>query len=232
VLGALARLRREVVRARHDDELDAALLRAGLAELVPAELYEAAVDPRYRRNLLEHVERFVFEYTTVCQLACLHCRNGHLAPVAETNVEALQRAVDLKAEHVVATLALHHCPNDGQLSGEAGITPPLSVDCNEGPGGRCVPSEKAGGPGHYDAALWHDNPVWKALEFEQEYPHYFHYNFEWSNTAEGDGACEFTVQAFGDLDDDGVFSTFERSGTADSEGVNAAVGLYIDKELE
>jgi hypothetical protein len=40
------------------------------------------------------------------------------------------------------------------------------------------------------------------------------------------------VQAFGDLDDDGVFSTFERAGAADEIGINAAAGLYVDRELE
>ena len=40
------------------------------------------------------------------------------------------------------------------------------------------------------------------------------------------------MQAFGDLDDDGIYSTFERSGAADMSGVNAAAGLYIDNELE
>jgi len=135
-------------------------------------------------------------------------------------------------EHTTAALALHGCPNDGRLSGEAGITPPLSVNCNEGPGGRCVPSEGGGGAGDYDVALWRDNPVWKALDYAQEQGHYFHYNFIWTNSSEGYGSCQFTIQAFADLDDDGVFSTFERSGAGEIEGVHAAVGIYIDRELE
>jgi hypothetical protein len=43
---------------------------------------------------------------------------------------------------------------------------------------------------------------------------------------------QFTAQAFGDLDDDGLFSTFERAGAADENGINAAAGLYIDQEIE
>jgi len=46
------------------------------------------------------------------------------------------------------------------------------------------------------------------------------------------GGCKFTAQAFGDLDEDGVFSTFERSGAADENGTNAGADLYIDQELE
>lgn len=129
--------------------------------------------------------------------------------------------------------ALHKCPNNGKLEGESGITPPLSVDCSDGPGGRCVPTVGGkGGPGSYDISLWTDNDVWKGLYFQQEQGHHFHYNFIWSNDPEGYGACQFTAQAFGDLDGDGVFSTYERSGSADENGVNAAAGLYIDREVE
>jgi hypothetical protein len=143
-----------------------------------------------------------------------------------------------KAEHVVrgadptAALAMHQCPNDGRLYGEAGITPPLEVNCNEGPGGRCIPAQGGGGAGYYDIAVWTDNPVWNALNYMQEQGHYFHYNFRWANDGEGYGRCMFTVQAFADLDDDGVFSTYERSGAADIQGVNAAIGLYVDNEVE
>ena len=130
------------------------------------------------------------------------------------------------------TLPPHMCPNNGDLEGEAGITPPLSVDCNDGPGGRCVPSVGGGGPGYYDMKLWVDNDVWNGLNFQQEQGHYFHYNFKWKNSDTGFGDCQFTTQAFADLDGDGVYSTFERSGAADKHGVNAAAGLYIDKETE
>lgn len=130
-------------------------------------------------------------------------------------------------------LAPHRCPNNGKLSGESGITPPLSVDCSAGPSGRCVPSVGGkGGPGTYDLELWSENDVWNQLNFQQEQGHYFHYNFIWTNEATGYGACQFTTQAFGDLDGDGVFSTFERAGAADENGFNGAAGLYIDQEVE
>jgi hypothetical protein len=116
---------------------------------------------------------------------------------------------------------VHACPNDGRDEGEAGITPPLSVDCSKG----CEPAS-------YGKQLWTDNKVWTALQFEVEQRHYFHYNFKWKNTPGGYGACQFTAQAFGDLDGDGVYSTFERSASADEVGVEAAAGLHSDREME
>jgi len=81
-------------------------------------------------------------------------------------------------------------------------------------------------------ALWTDNAVWSGLNFQMEQAHYFHYNFVASNLGTGYGECQFTSQAFGDLDNDTQFSTWERSGAADENGVNAAAGLYIDREVE
>lgn len=129
--------------------------------------------------------------------------------------------------------AAHECPNDGRAKGSAGITPPLSVNCNEGPGGRCVPvMGEPKGPGEYSLGEWSDNKVWDGLNFMQEQGHFFHYDFRWENDPSGYGGCQFTAQAFGDLDNDGVFSTFERYGAADEEGLNGAAGLYIDQEIE
>ncbi len=157
------------------------------------------------------------------------------AASAYFNEERVDRSAvaEIGAGAALAEIAPHGCPNNGKLSGESGITPPLSVDCNAGPGGRCVPSigSKAN-PGYYDLSVWTDNDVWNGLNFQQEQGHYFHYNFIWKNDASGYGACQFTAQAFGDLDGDGVFSTYERSGAADENGVNGAAGLYIDREVE
>ncbi len=135
----------------------------------------------------------------------------------------------------ISDLAPHRCPHqDGQETGltAAGNTPTLGTNCNQGPGGRCVPSQGGGGPGYYEMTEWTDNRMWNALNFQQEQAHYFHYNFQASNSGTGFGECQFTAQAFGDLDDDLVYSTFERSGAADENGVNAAAGLYIDQEVE
>lgn len=134
----------------------------------------------------------------------------------------------------ISDAAPHKCPNNGKAKGRSGVVPPLKVDCTGGPDGKCVP--KAGGgnaaKGEYDMALWTDNDVFNGLNFQQEQGHVFHYQFKWANGLTGFGDCQFTAQAFADLDGDGVFSTYERSGAADQNGVNAAAGLYIDQEVE
>ena len=74
--------------------------------------------------------------------------------------------------------------------------------------------------------MWTDNPVFGALNFAfaPEDVHYFHYRFLAENVPGDHGACTFTVQAFGDLDDDSVFSTYERSGEL---GLIEGVGLGV-----
>jgi type IV pilus assembly protein PilA len=130
--------------------------------------------------------------------------------------------------------APHLCPHWGTsvASGSAGLTPPLSLTCNTGPGGRCVPAVGASGPGYYEMTLWTANDVWSGLNFQQEQGHFFHYNYQYANSTTGYGACQFTAQAFGDLDGDGLYSTYERSGAADLNGVNAAAGLYVALDVE
>jgi len=134
----------------------------------------------------------------------------------------------------VQDMAPHRCPHPqgDPTGGQAGITPDIGFNCNEGPGGRCIPGVGGGGAGYYDINLWNNNAVWNSLNYLQEQGHYFHYNFVAINEITGYGRCQFSAQAFGDLDDDGIFSTFERSGAADLEGVNAAIGLYVDQEVE
>lgn len=131
--------------------------------------------------------------------------------------------------------ASHKCPHwsSNAASGSAGSTPPISQDCNVGPGGRCVPSGSPGAAGYYDITLWSANEVWNGLNFGQEQGHFFHYNFVYTNTLTGYGSCQFTAQAFGDLDGDKtLYSTYERSGAADQGGVNAQGGLYIAHDTE
>jgi type IV pilus assembly protein PilA len=133
----------------------------------------------------------------------------------------------------ISAMAPHRCPHPtgSPTGGAAGITP-NATNCNDGPGGRCVPGVNASGSGYYNMTEWTDNNVWNGLNFQQEQGHYFRYNFLATNATTGFGTCQFTAQAFGDLDDDTTFSTYERSGAADQNGVNGAAGLYIDQEVE
>ncbi|HWB74366.1 MAG TPA: prepilin-type N-terminal cleavage/methylation domain-containing protein [Nannocystaceae bacterium] len=132
----------------------------------------------------------------------------------------------------ISLQAPHRCPHpQGAVAGgPAGTTPGIGVLCNQGPGGRCVPGNA--GAGGYPMTDWTDNAAWNGLNFQMEQAHFFHYNYISSNATTGYGQCQFTAQAFGDLDDDLVFSTYERTGAADQQGVNAAAGLYIDQEVE
>ena len=122
------------------------------------------------------------------------------------------------------------CPGATSASAvDTGLTPPASVHCAKGPGSRCVPN--AIGPGGYPAEVWR-HPAWVDLDVHVDVPHQFHYQFKagpWKGDA---NSCAFTSLAFGDLDDDGVWSTYERSGLQDHTGPNAAAGLYIDRAFD
>jgi hypothetical protein len=84
-------------------------------------------------------------------------------------------------------------------------------------------------PGTWDA------PTWKALAFrpsEEGVPHAYAFSFE---SASG---RSFVAQARGDLDGDGLLSTFEvrgalaASGVRDGEKAMLDLGMYVEAELE
>jgi pyruvate-formate lyase-activating enzyme len=53
-----------------------------------------ALQLRYQRNPLEHVQQVVFELTTLCNLACSHCRNSNLAPTTSGHTDRLLQVID------------------------------------------------------------------------------------------------------------------------------------------
>ncbi len=74
---------------------------------------------------------------------------------------------------------------------------------------------------------------WQALSFQIDEKHWFSYEFR-SNGATGNDA-EFTAAAYGDLDCDGIRSTFELTGKGVVSDGNCDVEfrpLYIENELE
>ena len=77
----------------------------------------------------------------------------------------------------------------------SGPTPPLGACCQGGD--KCTP----------DAALW-ETPVWRALRFAMDRPHYYSYQYQADPTGNG-----FTVRAIGDIDCDGQYATFSMTGT-------------------
>lgn len=137
-----------------------------------------------------------------------------------------------EAEHPSAEepdLPLHLCPHPegGPLAGAAGYTPELALNCNEAPDCLCTPGSAGGGVGSYPLSLWTDNSVWQGVGFSKQDAHAFHYNLEINNVLTGYGACTFTARAVGDFDDDGVFSTYERRGSLDENGVTLEP-LYVE----
>ena len=97
-----------------------------------------------------------------------------------------------------------------------GPTPPVGTCCQSGDG-KCAP----------DPALW-SHPTWQALNFSVDDPHYYSYQYE---VLEGGKA--FVVRAIGDLDCDGVFSTFELTGEIAADGsVQGAAEMLRTNESE
>ena len=95
-------------------------------------------------------------------------------------------------------------------------TPALGTCCAGG-NDRCEPQ----------TALW-TNPVWTALHFSVDDPHYFHYSYVGART-------RFTARANGDLDCDGIYSTYEMTGMVDSQYADGPAGtasLYRENPLE
>lgn len=84
------------------------------------------------------------------------------------------------------------------------------------------------------AALW-AQPTWRALEFTpapEGAPHCFAFSFD---SALSPARSTFRAQAHGDLDGDGIPSTFELTGhdlAGDPAGATLDPGVYIDSEVE
>ncbi len=93
------------------------------------------------------------------------------------------------------------------------------------PARRCCDSGENDGRCPVNLGQW-DSPTWQALNFSISEPHYYQYQFI------SDGQS-FTARAIGDLDCDGVFSTFERSGMVDENGdVVGSRGIYRNLPTE
>ena len=78
-------------------------------------------------------------------------------------------------------------------------------------------------PGTWDA------PTWRALDFGFDAPHAYSFSFESTNA---EGRSTFTARARGDLDGDGVTSSFAISGSVE-RGAEPKLGqLEINREVE
>lgn len=124
----------------------------------------------------------------------------------------------------------HGCPTVGDgHRGEAGPTPPLALLCATGRDERCRARESPTAAAEYSSDLWHEAPVWRALDYEITEPHAFHYALRTHNV---DGGCDFVVSAHADLDGDGAHSRIEVGGRLDASGVMLDPTWRIDQPTE
>ena len=93
------------------------------------------------------------------------------------------------------------------------------ASCAENGAGKIVP-----------AADMFADATWQALNFSVDDPFFYAYTYVSAGT---DTASQFTARANGNLNCDGVESTFERVGTIDAENnVNGGAGIFKKNELE
>lgn len=95
----------------------------------------------------------------------------------------------------------------------AGPTPPVGTCC-QGARGRCRP-----------VPAWWEVAAWRAIRFEVHQPHA--YSYEYRPDARG-----FTALAYGDLDCDGVVSTFSIRGEVGTDGMIELGPLRTTRPLE
>ena len=78
-------------------------------------------------------------------------------------------------------------------------------------------------------ATWRQ-PSWQSLNFAIDDAHYFSYEYESAGTGVG---AAFTARAMGDLDGNGVRSTYERAGRATEQlEVESSGGLWVRDPVE
>jgi len=94
------------------------------------------------------------------------------------------------------------------------------------PSGRCCLNTGAKCPAN--AANWAGSP-WRELHFQLADPHYFQWDWQAGGTATG---ATYTASAYGDLDCDGITSTYKFLGSIDSEYGVSSKGPVIDQEIE
>jgi hypothetical protein len=78
-------------------------------------------------------------------------------------------------------------------------------------------------PGTWDA------PTWRALDFAFDAPHAYSFSFE---SADSDSHSAFIARARGDLDGDGVTSSFSISGSVDRGAEPKLAPMEIYREVE
>jgi hypothetical protein len=167
----------------------------------------------------------------------LRSTKGYREDPKVASQEAVHRTKELFDKAAAFYRKNLHCANYPESAKHATtqLIPPASIKCASGPGGNCVPTDSPKLDYEYSKSMWND-PIFSTIGFKIDVPHRFHYQVVAENYTESPDLnyypCSFTAQAFADLDDDGIFSTFERAGAADDIGVNDAAGWYVEKSSE
>jgi Tfp pilus assembly protein PilE len=122
----------------------------------------------------------------------------------------------------VAYYADEHADRSGvivarQFPASTGPTPVQT--CCGFPDQKCAPNP----------AAFENDPTWAMLNFIIADPHLYVYTYE---SAGSDETSQFTARANGDLNCNGLFSTFERVGVIDSGEYVAGTALYKNLPLE
>ncbi|HVI03335.1 MAG TPA: hypothetical protein VM869_31780 [Enhygromyxa sp.] len=120
------------------------------------------------------------------------------------------------------------------LLGEAGPTPPLSISCHAGDGGRCRPTEgQSARPGEYPRTAWSEDPIWSAIDYRPDREGTGSHRYHYALTTElVQGQCRVRARALGDLDGDGVFSTYEREATIGADGSQSVPAMRVENGEE
>ena len=172
---------------------------------------------------------------TLIELMIVVAIIGILAAVAIPSlIKYLRRSKTIEAtmnlrkifDSSVAYFEADHADQTGNTLGKqfpttAGPSPAATATaaCCGQNGDRCVP-----------AASNFASDTWSVLHFSVDDPFYFVYQYTSSGT---DSSAVFGAWAFGDLDCDSIQSTFERSGSVQSDrSVSGSGGLYTKNDNE
>jgi hypothetical protein len=92
-----------------------------------------------------------------------------------------------------------------------------------------TPAEVPRGERATDPAGSWEHPTWRALDFSWSVPHCFSFAFESKNQK---SASTFRARAHGDLDGDGILSTFVIGGESRDGAEPVVFAIDVDREVE
>lgn len=149
--------------------------------------------------------------------ACIHAVHTARTAEAVENVEKLLRAsIQRRNDDAALPSSEKGAPEKGAPPRPTLASAPLTPSI--------VPR---GSPASDPDGTW-DHPTWKAIGFSLDAPHWYSYQLD----VDPDSTTALRAIAHGDLDGDGVLSTFERTATRDGATIVPQPGLVVTNELE